>query len=481
MNDMIRKWLPYSAMLLTCVGCTLSPPQTETAITAPAQWRYANHVDGSARRGSKGDDVIGNAWWRGFGSPELDRLVTHASHDSFDIAASVARVQQAQATSRVAGATLLPTLSVTADGSRQGGFVTDTNVEGTSFDLGLVASYELDFWGRNRATRDAAVAQLHASEFDRDTVRLTITADVADIWLQTVGLGERLTIARENARSADDVLTFITHQAQAGAATTLDVAQQRGLLAAQRRSVAQLAQQRNDAAATLATLLGMPPSALTIHTESLQAVRIPVIGAGLPSSLLVHRPDLARAEAQLQAANANIVVARAAMLPSLTFTANAGFGSDRLRSIFDSSLYSVAGALTAPIFNAGSLAAQRDLAVSQKSELLATYRQAIITAFADVERALNAVGGVEAQQREQDEARRQAEIALRLAESRYRAGAETMLVVLTAQQTLYTARDETVQLQQARLQAAVSLFRALGGGWQPAGDVSVATSRHTPP
>jgi NodT family efflux transporter outer membrane factor (OMF) lipoprotein len=474
MNDMTRKWPALTAIVLACAGCTLSAPKTETAITPPPQWRYAAHAEAEARTEQDGRDVTGAAWWRRFDSAELDRLVAQASADSFDIAAAIARVQQAQANSRVAGAALLPNLSVAANGSRQGGFVTDTNVEGTSFDLGLVASYEFDFWGRNRATRDAAIDQLHASEFDRDTVRLTVTADVADTWLQTVGLRERLTIARENARSASDILTLIDHQAQAGAATTLAVAQQRGLLAAQRRSVAQLAQQANDTEATLATLLGMAPGALVLRTDALQDITIPTIGAGLPSALLVHRPDLARAEAQLQAANANIVVARAAMLPNLTLTANAGFGSDHILSLFNSGLYSVAGALTAPIFNAGSLAAQRDLAVSQKSELLATYRQAIIGAFADVERALNAIDGVEAQQREQDEALRQAERALQLAESRYRAGAETMLVVLTAQQTLYTARDEAVQLRQARLQAAVSLFRALGGGWQQADKVSAS-------
>ncbi|WP_347558038.1 efflux transporter outer membrane subunit [Robbsia sp. KACC 23696] len=460
MNERLRYGIAYAVLTLTGAGCTLHAPDTALGITPPPTWRYAPPAAPAS--------AVTSQWWHDFGSAELDRLVAQAAANSFDVEAAVARVQQAQASSRIAGATLLPTVTGFVDGSHQGGFVTNTNVQGTAFDLGLAATYELDFWGRNRAQRDAAVAQLHASEFDRDTVTLTVTADVATTWLQAVSLRERLAIAKQNAQSAADILTVITAQAQAGAATPLELAQQRGLLAAQRRVVAERAQAANDAAASLATLLGMPPSALTLSTDALEPLQVPRVDAGIPSSLLTRRPDLASAEAQLRAADANIVAARAAMLPAITLTGNAGFGNDRLRTLFDSSLYSIAAGLTAPIFDAGSLAAQRDLAVAQKSALLATYRQSIVSAFADVERALNAIAGTEAQQRAQDDELAQAQQALTLAEYRYRAGGETMLVVLNAQQTLYAARDEAVQLKLARLQAAVSLYRALGGGWRQA-------------
>lgn len=163
------------------------------------------------------------------------------------------------------------------------------------------------------------------------------------------------------------------------------------------------------------------------------------------------------------------------MLPTVTLTASVGTGSDRIQRIFDNPLYSIAAGLTAPIFNAGALAAGRDLALAQQQELLAGYRQSIITAFADVERALNASAGVDAQTLAQDQELREARRTLQLAESRYRAGAgaETSLVVLDAQRTLYAAEDEHVQLHLARLQAAVTIYRSLGGGWV-SGDMTTA-------
>lgn len=463
----MRNQLLLYGVLLLLGGCTLTAPTTSTSSAPPDAWRYAPHAaDGSALTAGAVDDT----WWTSFGSLELNQFVAQADAGSYDIAAAIARVRQAQATSRIAGAALLPNLSGFADTSRQGGLLaSDTELAGTAFDLGVAASYELDFWGRNRALRDAAVASVHASEFDRDTVALTVSADVASAWLQTVALRERLGIAQQNLASAERILAVVESQAQAGSATPLDLAQQRGLVAAQRRSVAQMRQQANDAEAMLATLLGVPPTNFRVATDTLAALHVPRIDAGIPSFLLTRRPDLAHAEAQLQAANANIVAARAAMLPSITLTGSAGYGSDRIRTLFDNSLYSVAAGLTAPIFDAGALAAGRDLAVAQKEELLSGYRQAIVSAFADVERALNAIAGIDAQQQAQHEELAQAQRALGLAESRYRAGAETLLVVLNTQQTLYAAQDEAAQLRAARLQAAVSLFRALGGGWQQPG------------
>lgn len=166
------------------------------------------------------------------------------------------------------------------------------------------------------------------------------------------------------------------------------------------------------------------------------------------------------------ATDANIAAARAAMLPSLTLSAGAGYASDTVHTLFDTPLYSLAAGLAAPIFEGGRLRGARDLAVAQREELLADYHAAIVAAFGDVDKALNAVAGLDAQIKAQNEALAQAQHAYALAQSRYRAGAETMLTVLTTQQALFAAQDEAVQLKQARLQAAVALYQALGGGWQ---------------
>lgn len=463
----MKHWL-LGFTILGLYGCGTHAP-IDSGITPPATWQYSTAAD-TPTRPTTPTRPVRTDWWSEFGNSELNSLVSQADTDNFDLAASIARVEQAQASARIAGAALLPTVSGFADASRQGGLlVSDTELAGTAFDLGLAASYELDFWGRNRALRDAALARLRASGFDRDTVALTLNADVTNTWLQTVALRERYGIAQENLKIAQQILATVESQFRAGAATPIDLAQQRAVVAAQRRSTALLGQQANDSHATLAVLLGIPVSRLQLSTTALDGLRIPGIDAGVPSSLLVQRPDLARAEAQLQAASANVTAARAAMLPGVTLTGSAGFGNDRIRTLFDNSLYSIAAGLTAPIFSGGSLAAGRDLAVSQKEELLANYRQAIIAAFSDVERSLNAIQGIDAQRAAQTDELDEARRALALAQSRYRAGAETLLVVLAAQQTRYRAEDENVQLRLARLQGAVSLFRALGGGWRDAG------------
>lgn len=416
--------------------------------------------------------MLADDWWRAFGNSELDRLVAQASANNNDLAAAMARVDQARASARIAGAALLPTVSGFGDASHQGGLiVSSTSDNGTGFDLGLVASYELDFWGKNRATRDAARATWRASAYDRDTVALTLSADVTNAWLQAVAMRERTAIAARNVQSAARVLANVESRYRAGAATATELAQQRAALATQRRSLAALSSQANDSLTTLAVLLGEPVSQLQVATDSLDALQTPAIDAGVPSSVLVQRPDLAHAEALLAAADANITVARAAMLPSLSLSASVGVGSEKIRTLFDSTVYSVAAGLTAPIFNGGALRAGRDLAVAQRRELLASYRQAIVAAFGDVERALNAVQGADAQLAASREEVDAAQQALALAESRYRAGAETFLTVLSAQQTLFAAQDSAATLRLARLQASVGLYRALGGGWhKPSGD-----------
>ncbi|WP_322029503.1 efflux transporter outer membrane subunit [Paraburkholderia sp. J76] len=454
----MKKPLSFTLML-GLAGCMSAPPPPDAAIASPATYRYAAN-------GAAGADDTSD-WWRSFGSDELDNLVARASTGNYDVAAALARVQQARANARIAGAALYPNVEGFADASREAGFsINDTLPSGNAFDLGVAASYELDLWGRNRALRDAARANARASGFDRATVTITITADVANTWLQSVALREREHIAEANLQTARRLLAVVESQWRAGFAGPLDVAQQRTLLAAQQRQLAQLRQQSNDSEAALALLSGVPASGFDIATRTLAGVRAPAIDAGLPSTLLARRPDVAANEARLAAAHADVAAARAAMLPSLTLTAYAGTGSDRAVRIFDNPLYSVAAALTAPIFNAGSLAAGRDLALAQQEEMLAAYRQSIVAAFTDVERALNATAGVDAQSAAQDNELREARRTLHLAESRYGAGAATSLDVLDAQRTLYAAEDEHVQLHLARLQAAVSLYRALGGGWR---------------
>lgn len=447
--------LPWilAALLSAC-----ATPASRTDVSAPMlppQWRTSNGAP----------DTMAADWWQAFGSDELSALVRTARAQNQDMAVAVARVRQAEAVARMAGAALLPAVTMGIDASSRASHLDQSaDVDRNSFSAGLSASYEVDLWGRLASTRDAARSTWRASTFDRDAVQLTVTASVASAWLQSLALTERLDLAGYNLKTAERLLTLVESRARAGAATPLELAQQRGLVANQRRAVGALRQQAEDARTAVAVLLGQA-DALQIAPVSILKLSLPTVNAGIPSALLTRRPDIAGAEARLMAADANVAVARAAMLPGLSLTAGIGTGGERLRHMLGNPVYSLAAALTAPIFDGGRLAASRDLALAQQEELLASYRQAIVAAFADVEVALNADARFAEQATAQDEALAQAQRALTLAESRYRAGAETLLVLLDTQRTLTTAQDLAVQIRLARLQAAVSLYRALGGGW----------------
>ncbi|MBP5075512.1 TolC family protein, partial [Pseudomonas chlororaphis] len=192
----------------------------------------------------------------------------------------------------------------------------------------------------------------------------------------------------------------------------------------------------------------------------------PSIDAGVPSDLLSRRPDIASAEARLAAAQADVRVARAAMLPTVTLSASLGSGANTASDILRSPFYNLTSALAAPIFNAGRLSAERDKARARQEELLETYRGAIVNGFADVEKALASIRGLDQQRQWQGEELRQAQTAFDIAQSRYQAGAADLLTVLETQRTLYAAQDQNVQLRLSRLQASIALYKALGGGWK---------------
>lgn len=454
--------------LSLCLSACATAPAPQTDVPVPRAWQ--GQVDTRAER----PDAV---WWRAFGSPELERLVTRALANSQDLAAAVARVRQAQARATIAGAPLLPEVQLGVDASRQrllrGEGYDQLDVDraertSTAFTTRLSARYEVDFWGGLRAAQTRAVRDLEATRFDRQTVELTLLAAVADGYLQCLALNEQARIAQLNLDNARDVLAWVQTRQQSGSATALEVAQQHSLVAAQARQLARLDQRLHEARIVLATLLGDPVQALPSFDETLATLHWPRIDAGLPSDLLVRRPDIAAAEARLAAASANVQVARAAMLPQLVLGAELGSGARTFADVMDSPYYTLTAGLLAPVFDRGRLRAGHTLAKAEQEELLHAYGASLLAGFADVEQALNAIDGVEHQRRWQDEQARQAQIASDLAQQRYAAGAETLLTVLDTQRTLYQAQDEQVQLRLARLQGAASLYKALGGGWSAA-------------
>jgi NodT family efflux transporter outer membrane factor (OMF) lipoprotein len=460
---------PRLSLLTVCLllsACGSPPQRPDSGVQPPAAWQ-SPHSDSAIRNDPQ--------WWTQFGSPQLDRLIADARVGSFDLAAAVARVRQAQATTVIAGGSLLPEVKAGMNANRQklmrgNGYsqldASSSNDAVDYFDANLSASYELDFWGGQRATRDSARASLRASEFDQATVELTLLSGVANSYAQTLSLVEQSRIAELNLTNAMDVLKLVQTRYDSGSATALELAQQKSLVAAQQRQLPLVQQQAREARITLAALLGRPVQALPSSQERFEQLQWPTIGAGLPSDLLDRRPDVARAEAQLAAAQADVTVARAKMLPSVTLTAELGSGSDRFSDMLRSPFYNLTAGLVAPIFNNGRLGAERDKASARQEELLQDYRGAIINGFADVEKALSNIRGLDEQRQWQTEELNQAQSAFNIAQSRYQAGAEDLLTVLETQRTLYAAQDLSVQLRLSRVQASIALYKALGGGWQ---------------
>jgi NodT family efflux transporter outer membrane factor (OMF) lipoprotein len=460
---------PHLSLLTLCLllGACGSPAQRpDSGIEPPSSWQ-SPHTQHAAHRNLQ--------WWTQFGSPELDRLIEQARVGSFDLAAAIARVRQAQADTVIAGGSQLPEVKAGLNANRQkllrGSGYSQLDADSSNkavdyFTANLSATYEIDFWGGQRASRDSAQFGLQASEFDQATVALTLLSSVANSYAQALSLREQSRIAGLNLANAQNVLNLVQTRFDSGSATALELAQQKSLVAAQQRQLPLVQQQAQDALISLAALLGRPVQQLRLGAERFDQLSWPTIAAGVPSELLTRRPDIARAEAQLAAARADVTVARAAMLPTVTLSAELGSGADRAADILRNPFYNLTAGLLAPVFNNGRLSAERDKATARQEELLENYRGAIINGFADVEKALNSIRGLDEQRQWQGEELSQAQTAFNIAQSRYEAGAEDLLTVLETQRTLYAAQDLNVQLRLSRLQASIALYKALGGGWQ---------------
>lgn len=456
-------WSTAAGSLLVA-GCALhAPPRTAPAL--PAVF--------AAATGSSVDAWPSKEWYRGFASEELNTLVAQAAGDNLDFAMARVRVTQADARARQAGAAILPSVDFGGNGNYLAGHSASGSAHETDWSALLSASYEIDFWGKNHASAQSAGYLAAASRADRDTVALTALSGVANGYFQVLSLRERLAIARSNVDAARGLLDVIQARFDAGIATPVELATQKATLAAAALVVPELQQQESEGLAALALLLGRAPEGFTIAGDSLGGLVEPRVAAGLPSELITRRPDVFMAEANLRSADADLVAARAALLPSLTLTASGGVQNPALNA----ALLSLSGvgptlnlgaALTQPIFDGGKLRAVRAEVQAKDEELALTYRATILASLVDVENALSALQRLDAARDLQNENVTQSERAFEGARLRYKAGSGDFLTTLEAQRLVYTARDQFSQYRLARLQALVSLCKALGGGWQSA-------------
>lgn len=451
--------LPALLAALTA-GCALTEPVVRPEQALPAQWA-------EPARAAEPATPPHDTWWQDFGSARLDAFVTEALATTPDLRIQAERVVQAELALRQAGASLLPSLDVSGGSSARN---VDSN-ESSSTGIDLGASYEIDLWGRIAAGVDASRAGLMATRFDYDAARLSISASVATTWFQVLALQERLDIARRNLATAERVLRVVQARYDNGAASALDLSQQRTTVLNQRKAIEPLEVQLRQTRSALAILLGRNPQAGPTPDgaggiERLGALQVPAVGAGLPSELLMRRPDLAASEARLAAAAANIAAARAALLPGISLSAGAGVGSAALLALADTTrTLSISASVLQKIFDGGRLRADVDIQRSRQRELVESHRRAILAALKEVEDALaNGVRDTN-QEAAEREILAEAERSLRLAELRYREGADGLLTVLLAQRTLFASQDQLALTRLARLTAAVNLYKALGGGW----------------
>jgi NodT family efflux transporter outer membrane factor (OMF) lipoprotein len=468
----IARLAATAVVALPLAGCFIPNDIIPAAITMPSAYRAGpRHTDAAL------PSVV---WWRGFRSKELSALIEESLTSNFDVAAAVARIVQADANARVAGAALLPVVDLNGSATRSrssqttgsgGSFGSNSGGGGRServtYSTSLSASYEIDFWGKNRAAQRAAEELAVASRFDREVVALTTVVSVANSYFLVLEAQDRLRIARENLAAATRVYNLIKQRFDVGTASALDTAQQESLVATVRASIPPLEQTLRQSIATLALLIGRPPEAVTVRGGSMSALRIPPVTPGLPSDLIAQRPDIREAEAQLSSANANVYSARAAFLPSIQLTGEGGYQSAVLKTLLrpESAFYNIAAGLTAPIFDGLRLQGLLDFQVGRQDELLQLYRKSIVSGFTDVERALIAVQQTALRERLQRDVVTSSKKAFDISETRLREGTIDLVTLLQTQQTLFTAQDVLAQAQFDRLTAVVALFQALGGGW----------------
>jgi multidrug efflux system outer membrane protein len=416
-------------------------------------------------------------WWTLFNDARLTALIEEALANNLDLRAAVARIDEARANLRLAHSALFPSLDATAGANRSKRSAATELPQGppfasTTYNLGLAAAYEIDLWGKLRSGRAAADADLLATRFAAQTVRIALAAQVATAYFALRALDAELALTSATLATRDENVRLQLRRREAGVASEFEFAQAEAERAAVATAVPPLERAAAQTAAALALLAGRsaravftPQVARGIDLDKLDPG--PEVPPGLPSDLLERRPDVRRASAALVAADARLAEARAQYFPSLALTASFGGESAALSDLLASParVWSVAAGLVQPIIGIHRVDAQVDAAAARREQAALGYQQAVQAAFRDVHDALVAHRGARAALAAQEQRRAKLAEALRLAELRHRTGYSSYLEVLDAQRGLLAAERERIAALRDRQIALVDLYKALGGGW----------------
>jgi NodT family efflux transporter outer membrane factor (OMF) lipoprotein len=449
---MIRS-LVLSSSLLVLAGCasfgTSPATEADAALVIPDGYDYRAEVATLS--------ATEQAWWSTFSSAPLDALVAEALTANQTLAQGVANVEASRAALKVANASLLPQASASLSSSSD----TQSGLDDVTSSGRLSASYELDLFGANAASRAAARADLEAAIFSQRALELTVQSDVATNYFNLLSSREQLKVAKTNLEIAERIYEIVQVRYKAGAISGFDVSSQEAQLATTRARIPQLESQIAGLETALAILLGRVPQGYEAPSADILEIALPSTDPGLPSGLLLRRPDLMQSEANLRAASASIDAARAAFLPSIDL----GAGVSSLLTSGADVTTSLSASLAATIFSGGRLEAQLDSAKARQAGQLAAYRQSILSALRDVDVSLKSVESNAAREDQLLIARDAALDALDAAELRYRSGAGDLTSLLNAQQNYADASNNYVLGRLDRLTAAINLFVALGGSY----------------
>ena len=456
-------------------GCAVGPNFQPPKTTPPAQWS-APQAGGETNLEPSLD-----SWWKSFNDPQLDSLVERAVRTNQDLRIAEARVREARAFYRIASSQLWPTVDAGGSYAREnqsknqpilGSLPMPSGIpyENNVYQAGFDASWEIDVFGGTRRAVEAGKAEVAAAEFGRRNVLVTLLGEVARNYVELRGCQRRLEIATNNLATQQEALALAQNRFNNGLTSDLDVQQAATILANTRAAIPMLETGIQDYIHRLGVLLGQPPEALLAELSAPAPIPSapPIVPAGLPSDLLRRRPDIQQAERQLAASTARIGVATADLFPKFSLTGVAGYESTSASDWFagGSKFWSLGPTVQWRIFDAGRIRANIRVQDARQDEALAAYEETVLMSFEDVENSLVAYAKEQIRRRSLEDAVASSQDSLHLANQLYGNGLASFINVLDAERSLYQAQDALVQSDKAVTQNLISLYKALGGGWE---------------
>ncbi|HVX67800.1 MAG TPA: efflux transporter outer membrane subunit [Bryobacteraceae bacterium] len=469
-RTLLRCSLAAGPLILLAACHPAGPNYQRPPAPVPAAWR----VEGPWRPAEPVDVIPKGEWWKVFQDPALDRIEASVLAANQSLVSAAARVEQVRALASIAIGDFYPQFGTSPSFLRQrlsgnrpsiGAPVTGA-VTQTAWQLPFVLSYEPDLFGRTRRSTEAANASYQAAGADFENMKLVLTAEAAADFYTLSEIDAEIRILDDTVASFEKALALVQNRHDGGIASGLDVAQEQALLDATRTQATLERQLRAQYEHALAVLCGQPAPDFRVAPSSLEK-HLPALPTGVPSDVLERRPDIARQERLMAAANARIGLARAAYYPSLQLAVSAGFESTGIGSLFSlpSSLWAVGASLAQNIFSGGRVHAGVDFAAAGYQDAVAQYRQTVLTAFQEVQDALAGLEVFAGAATSQNAAVQDSQRALGIAMNRYQGGLVTYLDVVTAQQNLLANERQHAQIRGGQLVSSVMLVKALGGGW----------------